>query len=666
MNLRPAALLACIPFAFAPAAAAAAALDTAPWEMRQAFEMPTTGAAKITLPADALDAARPDLGDLRLLDPAGGEVPFAILHAEPPIQGRQVPQPLSARLLDSSTVLEIDLAEPQPVSRVLLETPEQSFVKGATVDVADTGRRWRRLASDLLIFRHASGAAQLSLDLDNRPVSSIRITIDDSKSGPVPFSRAVLVIGERPAPPPESEPIEILSAESGVGETRLILDLGARNRPVVGIVLNPEDEIFSRRVSLISRSVSDAEAFESARDVGTINRLRFGGGRRFEELRLPLAAPIADARIELSIDNGDSPPLAIKEASVLLRPIHLAFLAKTAGRYILLSGHPSAPTPRYDVAAFADDWRRLPAISPRWNRPERNPGFRPPQPPVEVPELAGAFSPKEWPHQRAVAIHQAGAQILDLDPAALVGARPDLADIRLARGDRQIPYLLERTRLSRSLPLPLSVAPDSKRPQAGRWRLKLPAAGIPISRLTFTVDEPLFERDVVVYEMAEDGRGQGWQRRLGSARWFRRSAAESPRQSIPLQSPPATAELFLEIDHGDNAAFAPAAAEAIYPVIRLRFRASETGEATLAYGNPRASAPRYDIQLAARRLLAARANVATLAASNGDVSSRRTPFTLTGRAARTLFWASLGLAVVILLWAVARLLPKPPDTPNEP
>ncbi len=133
-----------------------------------------------------------------------------------------------------------------------------------------------------------------------------------------------------------------------------------------------------------------------------------------------------------------------------------------------------------------------------------------------------------------------------------------------------------------------------------------------------------------------------------------------------MQAPPASAELFLEIDHGDNAAFAPVAAEAIYPLIRLRFRASETGEATLAYGNPRASAPRYDIQLAAQRLLAARANVATLAASKGDESSRRAPFTLTGRAARALFWASLGLAVVILLWAVAKLLPKPPDASNKP
>ena len=84
MNLLPAALLTCIPFAFAPAASA---LDNAPWEMRQAFEMPAAGAAKITLPADALDGARPDLGDLRLLDPGGGEVPFAILRAEPPDPG---------------------------------------------------------------------------------------------------------------------------------------------------------------------------------------------------------------------------------------------------------------------------------------------------------------------------------------------------------------------------------------------------------------------------------------------------------------------------------------------------------------------------------------------------------------------------------------------------
>ncbi|HPA20006.1 MAG TPA: hypothetical protein PLU30_19810 [Verrucomicrobiae bacterium] len=662
MTLRKIGLASC---AIASFGAAAAPFDLAPWETRQTFRVAAPGAMRITLPASALNAARPDLGDVRLLDPDGMEVPFAIVGPAPTVPGRETRHPLTARLLESTTVLELTLGQPEAASRVVLETPHDDFVKAATVETADPARNWRTITAGALIFRHASGAAQLSLDLGNAPISAIRITIDDAKSAPVPFSHARLIVGEIAAPPPESVPAHIVSAESSGGETRIILDLGARNLPVTGIVLNPSDDIFSRRVRLVTRFLSDTEARESLRDLGSISRLRLEGGRSFEKLDLALPAPIADSRAELSIDNGDSPPLSIKDASVLLRPVHLAFQAKATGQYTLLSGHPAVPGPRYDVAAFVDEWRRLPATSLQWSDPERNPAYRPSQPSNEIPDMAGPFHPEGWRHRRAVTIHRPGAQILELDPVALAASRHDYSDIRIARAGRQIPYLLERTCRSRLLQLSFASAPDPEHPEIHRWRLELPAEGVPISRLNLTIGEPVFERNVRVYEIASNDRGDARRRTLGSAHWIRHSGTESPRQVIPLQAPPTSAQLYLEIDHGDNSAFAPVAVEAAYPVIRLHFRAAEPGEVELAYGNDRAAAPHYDIQLVAQRLLTAHENIATLAAPDAKASSIRKPFTLAGRSGRILFWGSLGLAVAILLWAVAKLLPGPQD-PKKP
>ena len=68
--------------------------------------------------------------------------------------------------------------------------------------------------------------------------------------------------------------------------------------------------------------------------------------------------------------------------------------------------------------------------------------------------------------------------MLELDAAALALSRPDLADLRVVRGDRQVPYLLERTTRVRTAPLALVAAPDAKRPTVGRWELALPVAGM--------------------------------------------------------------------------------------------------------------------------------------------------------------------------------------------
>ena len=183
-------------------------------------------------------------------------------------------------------------------------------------------------------------------------------------------------------------------------------------------------------------------------------------------------------------------------------------------------------------------------------------------------------------------------------------------------------------------------------------------ADTPIT-LRLTIAEPLFARTVIVGEILPDSRGHAWPRILGSAAVQRRNLGEPTVFTIPLSSRPQSGKLFVEIDHGDNAAFAPAKAEAIYPVRRLRFRAGDTAECTLLYGNPAAAAPRYDLQLAAPRLLSAPQRTAALVPAAG-AGTARALLDFGGPAARYAFWGALAVVVVLLVWLVAKLLPKPP------
>ncbi len=636
----------------------AAALDTSAWEFRQTVTLDRAGPIRLTLPAETLDSARADLADLRLLGPDGAELPFAIVRRDttrPSVERI----PTQARVEPQGLVVEFGLAKAQSLQRLRLEIPAPEFVKSASVEVETSDGRWQRVVDSALVFRMRGGIEQIALDLRGTVGRTVRLTLADGDTPPVPITAVVVETGGAGPELLIDQPVVIAATEQEASATRLVLDLGLKHRPLAEFVLEAREGVFQRPVRLVAQRATDDEIVEDTLAAGTYLRLVLPGDRHFEQLALPVDAVAPTARLELVLENGDSPPLSDLRLTARLRRVDLGFEAPAAGTYTLLSGAPHASSPRYDVAAFAADWGRLPSVAAPASPRAANTGYRPAQLPAEVPEFAGPIDAAQWRFRREVRLATSGAQILELDVATLARSRNDLGDLRLVRGDRQVPYLLERTSRQRTIPLALVPAPDAERRTVGRWELQLPVEGTPITSLRLTINEPVFSRTVSVLETTVDSRGQPWPRLLGGASIVRHSASDPATFTIALQSRPQTAKLFVEIDHGDNAAFAPVKADAFYPVRRLRFRATETTGCELLHGNPTANAPRYDLQLAAPRLLAVVPNTATLVTDDGAVE-RTFRFDLGGPAARYAFWGALAVVVVVLIWLVAKLLPKPP------
>ncbi|MEJ1972820.1 MAG: hypothetical protein WDM96_10265 [Lacunisphaera sp.] len=97
--------------------------------------------------------------------------------------------------------------------------------------------------------------------------------------------------------------------------------------------------------------------------------------------------------------------------------------------------------------------RRATAVVRAPGAREETPGYHPAEslavPPLPEIPLAGApLDARDWTERRTVRLEHAGVQELELDPAALAGARNDFADLRLVHAGNQIPYLLERPALS--------------------------------------------------------------------------------------------------------------------------------------------------------------------------------------------------------------------------
>jgi hypothetical protein len=291
------------------------------------------------------------------------------------------------------------------------------------------------------------------------------------------------------------------------------------------------------------------------------------------------------------------------------------------------------------------------------------PGYHPrdslAEPPLPDVPLAGApLDTKDWLYRRTVQLSRAGVQELELDPEALARARPDFADLRLLRNGNQIPYVLEKPALSRSLALTPVVTPDAKRPGFSVWRLTLPQAGLPLQRLVLTCATPLFSREIRLYEMVAGTDGRTREIDLAGGTWSRTPEPGVPETRIfELSGRIQSNTVWIETDNGDNPAIALGTVQVVHPVVRLVFKVADTDGCALTYGNAEAAAPRYDLRLVAGKLLTSGRHVARLAdggqpAAAGNFLARVNN--------RYLLWGALALVVVVLLVVVAKLLPKPP------
>lgn len=653
-----------LPLAFAllcAAVSAPAALVPTEWRHRQEFTVAAPGVVRVELTDATFDAARPDLADLRLLDPAGRETALAL--DRPVATPARVTRPadFDARLDQGRVVLTIATGTRDALASILLLTPHPHFLRSARVEVSDDRSQWAVVDEGVPLFRQW-GAEKLDLDLGGRPAAWVRVTIAGAA---MPFTGARLGLAAGPAAGLVPVGARIVRREEFAGETVLTVALDGRHAPLAALEIETPEPLFMRRVTVGIRDVRDLVPGERTVGEGTLFRVAADGVRTRAQLRLDFSHTPLAPELLVHVQNGDSPPLAVTGLHLKRRAIALRFHAAAAGRHTLLSGNPQAGAPRYDLAALAGDLQAATATTltpgPLQETPDYQPRASLAEPPLpDVPLTGAPLDPAGWPRRKPVRLTQPGVQELELDPAVLAGARADFADLRLLRAGHQIPYLLERTALARPLALSPGLVPDPKRPTVSVWRLDLPHESLPLLRLAIASDTRLFERTFRLYERIVAGDGRTYEHTLAAGTWHRTPEPGSPGAHVFVPGDrPRTGTLFLETDNGDNPAITLESVKAEYAVVRLVFKTAETDGFVLAYGNLDASAPRYDLGLVAVRLLTASRSPAHLGAEEerAEGFARGALRHLRGG---VVFWGALALVVIVLLVTISRLLPKAP------
>jgi len=636
-----------------------AAMTPSEWRFSQAVDLPAAGLVRVSVPAETLDAARPELADVRITDSAGREVPYLIDRPMPRRESALRSKELRTALEPATTRIALTTGTRSMLKGVTFETPPGiEFIKAVRVEGSHDGAMWLQLATDKPIFRMAGGAANPSVPFSEGVWEFLRLTIDDSRTPAVPFTGVLLQVAETGAPV-EPLPIKIKARDESSGVTRLSVDLGAMNLTVASLGIETTDSVFVRPVTISVPELANDDIREQMICTGLVYRMDLNG-KVESNVEVPIDIQIPGREVVVLIDNGDSPPLIINGLHGTRRVTNLVFFAREPGRYQLLSGNSQCLAPRYDLSELGDQLKSAGGVEVRPGRLIAIADYKQPDNLAALPLTGAKIDVGAWKFRKSIQLSKLGAQQIELDPDVLARSSQDQRDLRVVVEDRQLPFLLERPSISRSLALASGTADDPKKQTLSRWSLKLPQAGIPITRITCVADSALFEREMRLWEETADDRGDKFHRELGHAAWKKVPGGTTQEFAIHLNVAPRNGTVFLETDNGDNPAIKLRDFRGHYPVSRVVFTAASdsTQPIWIYYGNPDAASPRYDVALIADQLLRAeRAPAALGQPQNMHSKTERIIRTLSG-SSLYIFWGVLAIVVIALLLLISRLLPK--------
>lgn len=371
----------------APLALLAAGPAATTYERGIDFSRP--GKVVVVLDRETYERARPDLGDLRVVDDTGTAIPYLIDRVGPE------PEPVFREPLvrdrtfvrGRSASVTLDLREPVLKSELVLSLPGDNFRRRVKVEGRTKHEReWATITDDAYVFAVPAPAAARyeTVQLPQNNQQFLKITVFNGPDDPPRLEILDAWIRPQERRKPREYPFapRLTRAEDPVGrETQLVLDLGARYQPFRAVVLDVADAGFFRGATVEQRrEPAAAGASEGAVPIswapllGQASLYRFpDGGRTRECLRLEAAGRARVLRVR--IRNRDDRPLEIRGVTVMVPQERLVFEAVAPHRYRLTYGDPRLEAPVYDVERTVGDaalWIAQ-AVDGRWQAPIARP-----------------------------------------------------------------------------------------------------------------------------------------------------------------------------------------------------------------------------------------------------------------------------------------------------
>jgi hypothetical protein len=343
-------------------AAGTLALAAVPPSFEREITLDGAGRVSVRLDRDVYEAARADLGDIRVVDEGGHDVPYLVDRAEvagPSTEARPAVRNRGWRA-DGAATAVLDFGRRTGKRRLQLRLSGDNFRRRVAVEGSDDGVAWTTLVDEAWVFAvPGPGPARYeTVELPENDFPRLRVVVHpgpDEKGRP--GIEDALVPGD--ARPGEREeplvPRWSAAQDEKTRDTWITLDHGARHQPFLAVELDVADERFFREVRVEARHEAEADSPAVGWDEigrGAIYRLEHEGRRR-ECVRIEARGRGRSLRIR--VRNRDDRPLRLRAVVVRVPVERLLFEASPPGRYRLTYGSAGRGAPSYDLARTAGD-----------------------------------------------------------------------------------------------------------------------------------------------------------------------------------------------------------------------------------------------------------------------------------------------------------------------
>lgn len=571
-------------------AAGAARGEVEGFHYTREVEVPAAGWVRVPLDLAALQHLAPGASDLHVFAPGGGEVPVGVAPSVPrsersPVQVQEVKKD------GKGWVILLDTgAGTAPHERLVFDVTRMTVAPSVVLESSPDGTAWRPLAAgDLFRIGSADGLERTSLSYPATRDRYLRL----HWPGEAGLPRVSAVEVETVTGP--SVTVEVQDAECETSRPDVavcVLTLPATGQLLRRLTLEIEGD---GRVGYRLREPRDARWSPLAEGVWQRE------GERTRHLLTGVREPLAGGFLRLELyGSGETPPrLAAWGADLAVQTA--LFRAEEPGRYTLAyggaaaAGRPASPPPGVETA-----WL------------EAGPEREHPLPPLPAPATAPGVALGDRGFSSSFRVIAPSAKPgdlvrLELPDVVYGAARRDLGDLRLAAGERQIPFF----RWSPPDPV-LAVEEAGLRPDAvsregseSQVELHLPHRGLPLTELDLSVPPAPLRRVVGVRyleparSLREKAGGTTEPPPVARETWECRPEPPLPCQERLLLPGPAPALLAARFHDGDNPPLTGLGAEVWRRSDVLLFVWPEVDADTpvrLLAGVEGLSAPSYDLE----------------------------------------------------------------------
>jgi uncharacterized protein DUF3999 len=322
----------------------------------------TRGLVRLVIPTSVYGKSTAGLSDLRVIDDASNEVPYAVDQrlGSSSLSWDGVPLSEQGFVRGQYTQAVADVGTGGSLhNAVTIDTSGDEFSNWVEVAASGDEKTWRIVRDRAPIFRYSSEGLPGNLVVHFAATRDrwlrVRVLRGDAEfpisgclvANDVRVMPDLSVVASGLTPGPDAPP----------QQTRIAYDFGAENIPVSSIRFASATPAFYRTVEV---SASD--------DQDTWNDVGQGDIYRDPRAGTSLSVQFPEARgryWRLTVYDRNDRPLASLQAALLATPRYVAFRAEPNERYWLIFGNADASSPQYDFATLTsvDDRLRAPIVT---------------------------------------------------------------------------------------------------------------------------------------------------------------------------------------------------------------------------------------------------------------------------------------------------------------